>query len=66
MIYVIFFLQPFPGISVSDKVLTPDIDFKILTVACPTFGFLVLALTAIPIYGLAIFNAGLKNLFQAV
>ena len=58
MTYNTFYLKPFPCISVSDKFLPPDFDFKILAVACPTFGFLVLELTAIPIYGLAIFNAG--------
>ena len=37
-----------------------------LLVACPILGFLILAETAIPIYGLAIFNAGFRNLFHAV
>ena len=52
--------------SVSDKILPPEIGFNILVVACPTLGFFVLAMTAIPLYGLARFNAGLKNLFQTV
>ena len=52
--------------SLSDRILPPEIDFKIFVVAAPIFGYLVLALTAIPIYGLAIFNAGFRNLFQAV
>ena len=46
--------------------LRPEIDFKKLLVACPTFGFLVLALTAIPINGAATLTAGLRNLLQAV
>ena len=52
--------------SVSDKILPPEIDFNILVVACPTFGFLVLALTAVPINGTATLTAGFRNLFQAV
>ena len=46
--------------------LPPENDFKILVVACPTFGFLVLALTAIPINGAATLTAGFKNLFHQV
>ena len=64
--YITFNRKPLPCISVKLEILPPDIDFKILAVACPTFGFFVFAETAIPIYGLAIFNAGLRNLFQAV
>ena len=52
--------------SVGDRILPPEIDFRILVVACPTFGFFVLALTAIPINGAATLIAGFKNLFQAV
>ena len=64
--YITFNRKPLPCISVSDKILRPLIDFEILAVACPILGFLVLAETARPIYGLAIFNACLKNLFHAV
>ena len=40
--------------------------FKILAVACPTFGFFVFAPTAIPITGAKVLTAGFKNLIQAV
>ena len=43
-----------------------DIDFKIFVVACPTFGFLVLAPTAMPINGAATLTAGFQKLFQVV
>ena len=67
MIYTIRNLRPAPEcISVSDKILPPDILFRILVVASPTFGFLVLAVTAIPINGAVALIAGFKNLFQAV
>ena len=66
MNYITFNLNPLPCISVSDKILPPLIDFKILVVAAPTFGFLVLALTAIPINGAATLTARFRNLFQAV
>ena len=52
--------------SVSDNILPPDILFKILVVACPTFGFFVYAETAIPINGAVALIAGFRNLFQAV
>ena len=52
--------------SVKLKILPPDILLRILVVACPTFGFLVLAVTAIPINGAVALIAGLRNLFQAV
>ena len=42
MIYITFKQSP---------ILPPETDFRILVVACPTLGFLVLALTAIPING---------------
>ena len=66
MIYITFKRRPLPCISVKLKILPPEIDFSILVVAAPIFGFFVFAETAIPIYGLAIFNAGFKNLLQAV
>ena len=50
----------------SYKNLPPDILFKILVVACPTFGFLVLALTAIPKKGAATLTAGFKKFLKAV
>ena len=65
-IYITFNLSPLPCISVSDKILPPEIDFNILIAAYPTFGFLVLALTAIPINEAATLTAGFKNLFHAV
>ena len=58
MIHITSNLKPFPCMSVSDKILPPDFGFKVLAVACPIFEFLVSAPAAIPIYGLAIFNAG--------
>ena len=63
MNYITFNLKPLPCISVSDKILPPEIDFKVFEVASPTFGFLVLALTAIPINGAVALIAGLRNLF---
>ena len=52
--------------SVRLNILLPEIDFKKLVVACPNFGFLVFAETAIPINGAVAFIAGFKKLFQAV
>ena len=52
--------------SVNDNILPPECDFNKLVVACPTFGFLALALTAIPINGAATLTEGFKHLFQAV
>ena len=72
VLFQIFFyitrnLRPAPQcISVKLKILPPEKGFRILVVACPTFGFLVLALTAIPINGAVALIAGFKNLFQAV
>ena len=40
--------------------------FKILVVACPTFGFSVFAETAIPVNGAATSTGVFQNLFQAV
>ena len=51
--------------SVRLRILPSDIDFKILAVAFPTFGFLVLALTANPMNGAATLTAGFTNLVQA-
>ena len=65
MIYKTFKRRPYPCISVKLKILPHDILFKILVVACPTFGFLVLGLTAIPISGTVSIIAGFRNLFQA-
>ena len=55
---ITFNLKPRPCISVRLKILPPEIDFKILLVACPTAGFLDLALTAIPINGAVALIAG--------
>ena len=52
--------------SVKLNTLFLGIDFNILVVACPTFGFLVLALRAIPINGAVALIAGFRNLFHAV
>ena len=49
----------------NDKILPPDIVLRILVVAAPTFGFLVLALTALPKNGDATLTTGFKNLFHA-
>ena len=62
MNYITFNLNPFPCMSVTYKNLPTEIVFKILVVACPTFGFVVLALTAIPINGTVALIAGFKNL----
>ena len=66
MIYITFNLNPCPCISVSDTISPHEIDFKLLVVACPTFGFLVLALPVIPTIGAVSLIAGFGNLFQAV
>ena len=50
----------FPYMSVKDRILPPEIDFKILPVALPISGPLVLAATAKPIL-----RAGFRKLFQA-
>ena len=52
--------------SVRLNILPPEIDFKILVVACPTFGFLDLALTTNAMNGAVALIAGLSNLFRAV
>ena len=57
MIYITFKQSP---------ILPPEIDFRILVVACPTLGFLVLALTAIPINGAVALIADFRIFFQAV
>ena len=66
MNYITLNLNPLPCMSVKLKILPPDILLRILVVACPTFGFLVLAVTAIPINGAVALIEGLRNLFQAV
>ena len=65
MIYITFNVKPFPCMSVNDKTLTHDILFKVLAVACPTFWFLILAPTAMPMIEAATLTAGFRNLFQA-
>ena len=64
--YITFNLNPFPLMSVKLNTFPPEIDFSILVVAAATFGFLVLAPTAIPMKGAATLTAGFTNLFQAV
>ena len=65
--YITRNLKPAPEcMSVRLNTLPPLIDLRILVVACPTFGFFVLALTAIPIKGADALIAGFRNLFQAV
>ena len=49
MIHINFNLNPLPCISVRLRILPPPMLFKTLVVAAPTVGFLVLALTALPI-----------------
>ena len=66
MVYITFKRSPFPCMSVSDSILPPVNDFIILLVIWAYFGFFVFAVTPAEIIGVAIFNAGLKNLFQAV
>ena len=66
MIYITFNSKPFPCISVELNTLPPDILFKISLVALPIGVFFDLAETAIPIFGLAIIRAEIKNLFQAL
>ena len=41
MIYITLNLNPRPCISVRLNIWPPEIDFKMLVVACPTLGFLV-------------------------
>ena len=52
--------------SVSDKISPPDKLFEILVVACPTLGFFVFALKAIPINGAVAISAGIRHFFRAV
>ena len=66
MNYKTFNLKPLQCTSVKLNILPQDVFFNILVVACPTLGFLVLALTAMPINGAATLTADFKNLFQAV
>ena len=66
MIHMTINLKPRPCISVGDKFLQPLFAFNIFVVACPTFGLLVLADTAMPMKGAATLTAGLRNLLQAV
>ena len=51
--------------SVTLKIFPPVNDFKVLVIACPILGFLVLAPTAIPINGAVGIMSGFKNLFGA-
>ena len=65
MIYITRNLKPAPECtSVNDNILPPLMLFKLFVVACPTFGFFVVAETADPIYGLALFRAGSIKLSQ--
>ena len=64
MIYITFNLNPLPRISVRFRILPPLKIFLILVVACPTFGFFVLAPTAKTINGAVALIAGLRKLFQ--
>ena len=57
MIYITFDRKHCPCMSVKTKILPPDILFHILVFACPIFGFLVLAHTAIPVNGAATLTA---------
>ena len=66
MNYKTFNLKPLRCMSVKLNILPQDILFIILVVACPTLGFLVLALTAMQINGDATWRADFKNLIQAV
>ena len=66
MNYITFNLKPLQCTLVKLNILPQDVLFNILVVACPTLGFLVLALTAMPINGAATLTADFKNLFQAV
>ena len=66
MNYITFNLKPLQCTSVKLNILPQELLFNILDVACPTLGFLVLALTAMPKNGAATLTADFKNLFQAV
>ena len=66
MNYTTFNPKPLQCMSVKLIILPQDILFNILVVACPLLGFVVLALTAMPINGAATLTADFKNLFQAV
>ena len=61
-----FNLSPWPCISIKLKILPPEIDFNILVFACPTFGSLVFAETAIPINGAVALIAVFRILIEAV
>ena len=52
--------------SVKLNFFPPVNDIRILVIACPILGILVLAPTAIPINGAVALMSGFKNLFQAV
>ena len=65
MIYITFSLNPRPCISVSDEILPPVIDFKILFVTWADWGFFVFAATVANISGVTNFTPGLKKLSQA-
>ena len=64
MIYITFNRYPLSWKIVRLKILTADILFNIFVVACPTFGFLVLALRAIPKKGAATLTTGIKKIFS--
>ena len=66
MIYITFNHSPLPCMSVRLNILPPEIDFKIFVVAAATFGFYVLAPTAIAITGASVFIVVFKSLDQAV
>ena len=61
LIYVTLNLNPFPCLSDSFWILLPAIYFKILAVACPIFGFLLFAPTAILITGTGVFTSNLRK-----
>ena len=66
MIYITFNLNPRPCISVRLNIFPPVNDFIILLVISADWEFFLFAATPAEIIGVAVFNAGFKNLFQAV
>ena len=64
MVYITFIFNPLPCMSVSDKVLPPVDDFKIILVISGDCGFCVFAATPAEINEVAIFNPGLKKQFH--
>ena len=66
MTFITFNLNSLPCMSVKLNILPPVNVFNWLLVIWDDWGFFVFAATPAEIIGVAIFNAGFKNLFHAV